>query len=354
MSNKPLSIRDIENSLEIVKGSPDKKKLSLYAVIRNESFLIEAFLNHYRELGIEQFLILDDRSDDGTGEILGDQPDCVVLFSPFSYGDDVTVEIGSKAKQRRAGVLMKRAIPQRFLMGEYCLYADADEFLFMPAGISGVSELFGILAKNNIDCVAASMVEFYPADLAALSSTPVPELRSLRDLLDLYPYYDARPVVSLERGQHPQPVNDSASTRLFRKFGIAQRFGRFPKLSVALERVVPLSYRRSPRRKTPIMRWTDETWLAGSHKANVSPSESVLLAIGHFKFTHAFWKNIEQALTWRSHVDNAEKYESYARLLQQMKRVGGDFMGPDSREFKNTEQFIQYRIAKCDLRNSRS
>jgi len=70
MSNNPLNIRDIENSIEIVRGRPDESKHSLYAILRNESFFIQAFLNHYRSLGVQQFLILDDHSNDGTAELL--------------------------------------------------------------------------------------------------------------------------------------------------------------------------------------------------------------------------------------------------------------------------------------------
>ena len=54
-------------------------------------YLIRSFLDHHRKLGVDQFIIVDDRSTDGTREWLVAQPDCLVMESPFAYGEPVTL-----------------------------------------------------------------------------------------------------------------------------------------------------------------------------------------------------------------------------------------------------------------------
>ena len=347
MTNNFLNVDDVCKSISIKSGEPKRSKLSLYSIVRNEIFLIRAFLNHYRNLGIEQFLILDDNSNDGTAEFLCEQTDCVILSSSFSYGDEIPIDLGHKKEKQRVGVVMTRAIPERFLMDQYAVYADADEFLFLPTGISSISEIVNILESNRIDCIAASFVEFYPRDLYGLSGEP--EIRSLSDLLDHYPYYDARPSITIEKGKYPRRANDLASMRLFRKFGISKHFGRFPKLSLALDRHFPLSYYKYSGYKTPILKWAENTWLKTPHDANVPPSELALLSLGHFKFTHGFEKNIEEAIERKSHSERGKKYVYYALLLQEMKRAGGNFLGPDSRKYENPAELIECGLMKWDL-----
>ena len=347
MPNRLFSIFDIQDSITVINGIPNTKKLSLFSVVRNEIFLIGALLNHYRVLGIEQFLILDDGSDDGTKEFLCEQPDCVVLSSSISFGGYITVDDGNSKKRRNTGGQLKRAVGQKFFMGNYVLHVDADEFLFLPAGVSGISEIIDILEKNNIDCIAASMVDFYPSDLGELSRAP--EIRSLSDLLNHYPYYDAKPVLALVEGEQARQVDDGPSPRLFRRYGISKNFGRFPKLSMALDRYLPLSHMSSARFKTPIIKWAQNTYLNGSHRANVPPSDLALLAMAHFKFNHSFEQKTEEAIVRKTHHKKSLIYTNYKRLLREMKRTGGDFLGPDSRKFESPMEFLQYGIAKWDL-----
>ena len=45
------------------------------ATLRNEISHLPGFLDHYRRLGVAQFLIVDHGSDDGSDRYLADQPD---------------------------------------------------------------------------------------------------------------------------------------------------------------------------------------------------------------------------------------------------------------------------------------
>ena len=349
MKNESFSLADIENSISIENGIFRKEKLSLFAVVRNEILLIGALLNHYRDLGIEQFLVLDDGSDDGTNEFLFAQADCVVLSSPFSVGGFGYINIcqGNTVKKCMPDAVLKRAIGQKYFLGRYAVHADADEFLVLPAAVSSFVELINILDRRNIDCVVASMVDFYPTDLGGLFHAP--ELKSLADLLQHYQYYDAKPVLELVKGQHPRQVDDGTSARLFRKYGISNNSGRFPKLSLALGRKRSLSYRKSVRFKTPILKWSETAYLRNAHEASIPPTELALLAMMHFRFTHGFEKKFETSIVRKTHGRKSTRPIGYRRMVREMNRTGGGFMGPDSRKFENPDEFLQHGIAKWEL-----
>src|SRR5262245_10699871 len=58
----------------------------LVFVTHNDAILLNAFIRHYRELGVTRFICVDDVSTDGTREALLDQPDVDVWTSPVRYG----------------------------------------------------------------------------------------------------------------------------------------------------------------------------------------------------------------------------------------------------------------------------
>ena len=47
----------------------------LFLTMRNERVRLPYFLEYYRKLGVDHFLIVDNGSDDGTREYLAEQPD---------------------------------------------------------------------------------------------------------------------------------------------------------------------------------------------------------------------------------------------------------------------------------------
>jgi len=80
----------------IQPGAP----VTLLTIVHNEMFFLPAFLAHYRSLGIEQFVVLDDASTDGTQSFLAQQPDVVVVKSSYRYGDTITVDRPTRPGRR--------------------------------------------------------------------------------------------------------------------------------------------------------------------------------------------------------------------------------------------------------------
>ena len=71
---------------KIIHGSISPNKLSAYCVVYNEMFYLPAFLDHYRSLGIEQFIFIDDGSTDESFAYLASQPDTVIAQPEMRYG----------------------------------------------------------------------------------------------------------------------------------------------------------------------------------------------------------------------------------------------------------------------------
>ena len=192
-----LGLTDARDVLRVDGGTLAPGRISLFSLFRDEMFFAPAFFDHYRGLGIEQFLILDDGSTDGTRDFLAAQPDCVLLASDLSYGQEITFrdQRGQTVRQR-AGIYFKMAIPRAFLDGAYVTYVDADEFLLLPPGVAGVAEVVARLAARGDACCVASIVEFFPESVAGLRAGPAPD--ALADLLAAYGWFQPEPVVEID------------------------------------------------------------------------------------------------------------------------------------------------------------
>jgi hypothetical protein len=316
---------------------PRNEPFTLFAVMRNEIYLLPAFFEHYRSLGVRQFVIVDDDSDDGTGEYLAAQPDCCSGVSVHRYGARITI---SDARYRglsgRAGPILKRVVPEHFLAGQYLLCADADEFLLLPDALPRLPNVIACLESHGWKSVAASLIDFYPAALTDLSDPGSPGTAA--ELFRRYGYFDATAFMALEPGQQPRRVAPTASERLFRTCGIRQVPPTLEFLPRWLSGLLSFPAPNAAWFKTPIVKLDCETWLDGAHEANVPPPFELMLAMAHFKFNGDTFHKIQSALTLRSHARGGKKYEHYEDMLDIMQRRGLGFLGVPSQLYSSATQ----------------
>ncbi len=314
------SKRDFLASLEIVSGAVRPDALTLYAVMRDEAFFLPAFLDHYRAIGVEQFVILDDGSADGTGELLRAAPDCVVLRAPWRFGDVLTLRrAGLWTRRRRAGTAFKEWAPDRFLAGRWALHADADEFLVLPPGAPDLRAVIAALDARGARCCAASVAEAFPPGLDGLA--PHPPATGLADLLARYPMIEPHAVLRLRRGRQAARVAPSKTGALMAAHGVPGTAG-------------------SARVKTPLIRHAWPVRRRGSHKASVPPPSWAMLTVLHFVFTAQMRAKVARAREWRAHVDGAASYDRYAALLDALEASGGALAGPGSARYAGPGQLI--------------
>jgi hypothetical protein len=343
-----IRLESLRERLVVESGRACPGTIKLYSIMRNERFFLEAFFDHYRALGVEQFLILDDDSTDSSVEYFRMQPDCVLLSSDLRFGKEIAVSMpDGRVRRDRAGVLFKRVIGETFCQGEYGLYVDADEFLLLPRAVPDLRSLYRKLSARAIDAVVASLVEFYPDSVRDLKGSPEP--RTFGDLVGLYPYFDAVPLVKFRSGLAPKRINGSASSRLFGDYGITLPAEPRPLVPRWLNHLLPRRPGKSATMKTPIVRWRPGVWLTDAHRSNVRPSDAVLLAFAHFKFTHRLAQKTEEAIRLRSYAGKSEKYELYADLMSKMLSSDARFVGPDSTRYAGPADLEQAGLLESRL-----
>ena len=113
---KRRQLQVVTNRMQGLRAQP----ILLFSTMRNERVRLPYFLDYYRKLGIDHFLIVDNDSTDGTREYLADQPDVSVWGTAHGY------------KQSRFGMDWLMHLLRRHGQGNWCLTVDVDEFLVYP------------------------------------------------------------------------------------------------------------------------------------------------------------------------------------------------------------------------------
>ena len=110
------------------------------AIVHDEMFFLPAFLAHYRRLGADRFIILDDCSTDGTMAFLAAQPDVMVVGSGIRYFAEVPYppEALARIRETRAVRLWRDQMLDQFCTGQWAVVVDPDEFLALPARPAGL------------------------------------------------------------------------------------------------------------------------------------------------------------------------------------------------------------------------
>ena len=123
----------------------------LFAAVRNEGQRLPHFLDHYRRLGVDHFLIVDNMSTDGSPDLLAAQPD-VSLW-----------QTGSSYRLHRFGLDWLTWLMFRHGHDHWCLTVDADELLIYPHhDTRPLAALTDWLDRSGQRVFPAMMLELYP------------------------------------------------------------------------------------------------------------------------------------------------------------------------------------------------
>jgi glycosyltransferase involved in cell wall biosynthesis len=126
-------------------------QILLAATFRNEALRLPHFLAHYRKLGVDHFLLVDNASTDGTADLLRDQPDVSLWSAPGSY------------RAARFGLDWTNALLMRHAHGHWTLTVDADELLVYPHWETrDLHALTGWLHQTDQRAFGAMMLDLYP------------------------------------------------------------------------------------------------------------------------------------------------------------------------------------------------
>jgi hypothetical protein len=122
-----------------------------FSTIRNEFDRLPFFLNHYRTLGVDHFLMIDNASEDASAEYLRDQDDVSLWQTDASY------------KASRFGVDWTTWLQIKYGHGHWTLTLDADELLIYPYwDTRDLGALTRELDRDGVSSFGAMMLDLYP------------------------------------------------------------------------------------------------------------------------------------------------------------------------------------------------
>lgn len=279
-SNQESSIEMIEHFFldemkKLKSGECEgKDNLCVVCCVKNDLIRIKAFVEHYQKIGIDNFIFIDNDSDDGTLDYLLSIENATVYSTIVKYN--------SKAKT----AWINRAVAENGLNRWY-LFVDSDEFFMYPEEDKiSIEEYVRELEKRNIYVVKAFMLELYPKG----------NLFS-----DDYNEYDFRAVYKYFDGDSDDYWYDN----YLGNYGGGMH-----------ERVFDTG--TTTRTKRPLVFCTDSRFEIGSH--NIFPlKEDILSHMGaillHYKFLKGDSEKIRKIVENGNYANGSRLYKKYEKVL---------------------------------------
>jgi len=303
------------------------KGLTMCSFVRDEMFLISDFLNHYRALGVERFIVLDDHSEDGTREFLLTEPDVMVVESPLRFNDSIPVpkDIAPYRQTWNALFLWYNQLMDIAGHNRVHVTADADEFHVLPEGMT-LQDVAELCKRNSAGTIIGSVHDVYPR---------LPgELEKMDSIASGRWHFDALPHIRLRTDKRPRIIYGGMRVRLYSRAGILpaqpirERFKTLFRKRFISTRFINLY-------KPVMVYWRRGNRFLNTHNTIETVrgrySQSVLLPIIHYKFIPPLYNKVRRAVTEKHHFNQSE---DYFRMAQLMKYLEGDpegFMGRDSK-----------------------
>jgi hypothetical protein len=291
--------------------------LSLFLMMRDEEYFLPFFFDHYRALGVEVFIIYDDRSGPAAFDYLMAQPDTVILQSDYHFGDPFVME--STGEARPAQNVLKERLPEIFLPNQWTVQVDADEFMILPSGYSDLNAFIEYLDDIGQPYATAPMVDFYAETLND---------RNYAKTLDPFagsPFFDAGPYYYWIGRDRPISFAAGVRARLLKRL-----------CETHPDKVLPLYGGAFPspawQWKSPLLKHGSGITRVGEHRMTIAPSpDAAAVALAHFKFCPNLDEKIAVALNEGQHYASSAEYAFLKAAI--------DFLGEESLIARETRRF---------------
>ena len=286
MTKAPGLLLD-SNMLELLTVDDAHDKLNAAEVVcvaafRNEISMLPHFLEHYRSLGTDLFLIVDNLSDDGTREYLFGQPDVLLFSASNDYKDS------------HFAVDWQRMLLDHFCAGKWVVVADADEFLLTPKqGAQALKKHCRVLEEAGFDAALVYMVDMYPAGPMEEADFAIMQPR------DAAQAFDRRPV-------RIWPMNTGP-------FGNMTSY-----VSAVRHRLMPhsapwgfTSQKVALFKFNPLMSFSEGFHFGTGMRISPDP-----IAFLHYKFSAAFAAKARREALRGQHFGGGSEYAAYLKLIE--------------------------------------
>lgn len=257
----------------------------LFSTMRNERVRLPYFLDYYRKLGVDHFLIVDNASTDGTREYLADQPDVSLWTTSAGY------------KQSRFGMDWLMHLLRRHGAGNWCLTVDVDEFLVYPfCETRPLRALTDWLDSAGARAFSAMILDMYPK--GAMHEQPY---REGQNPFEIAQYFDSgNYTITRNPTFRNLWIQGGPRARVF--------FSDLPKKAPAMNKI-------------PLVKWDPSyTYISSTHmmlprglnlvyedSGGEKPSGCLL----HAKFLDTFALKAEEELQRGQHYAESHEYRAY-------------------------------------------
>ena len=331
----------------VVRANPmlGRYAVTVCCIVHNEMYFLPAFLAYYRRLGVDRFVVLDDRSTDGTADYLAAQPDVMVVESAIRYFEEIHYAPAAKAQVRelRAVRLWRDQLMDQFCAGQWALDVDPDEFLAIPD--DDLPAFTRALAAEGAEAAWGVMVDMYPARIAdILGAGPEARFR----LEDGW-YFDGRAHLDPTKDHEtdppvPRTLYPGSVSRLFAEWKVLPQGKPLQRLKRRIS-----GYRYEPHQiihKTPIVLWRPGDWFLNCHVTSKPVSRTRVVPMMHFKFTADLGRKIEYALATGGYNQGSRSYRLYETLIARMREADASFLAPVSRRYTGARDFLDAGVAR--------
>ncbi|KAF0676382.1 glycosyltransferase family 2 protein [Profundibacterium mesophilum] len=271
-------------------GEIGARDMLLVSTLRNERVRLPYFLDYYRRMGIDHFLMIDNDSTDGTADYLAAEPDVSLWHASGSY------------KQAGFGVDWTNWLMRRHAHGHWTLTVDPDEFLVFPfCDTRSIRALTDWLDSAAIRSFGTMLLDVYPK--GRIDAQPYAEGQ---DPLEIACWFDSgNYTVTRNPVYRNLWIQGGPRARAF----FANRPERAPALN-----------------KIPLVRWhRSYTYVSSTHMLlprglnlvyDSQGGEKASGCLLHAKFLSSFAAKAEEELQRRQHYAGSHEYKAYARHLR--------------------------------------
>jgi len=308
---KRLAIRRAGSELVAVRRLPPASAHAIIVVacMRDESIRLPDFLRHYRELGVDRFILIDNLSRDGSRELALAEPDVELYTAHGSYAGSAF------------GTDWVMWCIQSTGLGRWYLVADIDELLvYDRCGEFDLMRLAERLEKKGSTALPALMLDMYGDQ--PLETTHLAAGGRLIDTCPLFDGFYRRDETALRDPCARRKCVDYLGGPRARVFSLPGRpfYGLLA--------------------KTPLMRWGSETLYPNAHLAY--PYEQNFLAdrgcLLHFKFLSDFHDRAVAAVSHGEHWLGSKEYRHYLEVLKLRPNLSLAFEG--SLRYRGPESLV--------------
>jgi hypothetical protein len=280
------------------------------SVVRNEMLRLPYLLQYYRALGFEEFMFVDNGSDDGTREFLVQQPDCFVFTTADSFSES------------RWGMIWVQFLLDHFCVGKWILLADADEILVWHG--SERETIRGLTRRLD----ASGAEAFFTLLLDMYSDRPFGQIgyRAGEPFVDHCPLFDRGPYHVVQAKLYPyRQLYGGVRARLFQQ--------------------VQAGFSPPTVSKVPLLRWRkgQEFLLVAHALAMKQPLARMRGALLHFKMFDDLPQKCEVEIRRGEHYAQGREYRALGAAIAQSPT--GTFFHPEvSVRYGGTGQLAQLHI----------